>query len=198
MNKWCGNGGTRDNTRHMSESSRSGFSPLARGGCPLESRASYREPSCSALQYNPFFLNKGRKQGQARMVQPSAELFDRMQCSAGKPRQSVSQGPLSTQYSTAPGFQISIYMQLFLFYVNQANAMFMVWCFIWSFGRLELCLWKLMVNSLKWSNCNVYSRKSACSLCNWSEERTISSRPVLGVKVVIGRKFLFSVCNFYD
>lgn len=90
VNKRCGYGGTRDNTRHMSESSRSGVSLLARGGCPLESRVSYREPSCSALHYNTSFLSKGRKQGQARVVQPSAELFDRMQRSAGKPRQSVS------------------------------------------------------------------------------------------------------------
>ncbi len=114
-----------------------------RGGCPPQEDGHPVETHHALLFSTPLhFLNKGRKQGQARVVQPSAELFDRMQCSAGKPRQSVSRRSLSDQYSTVPDFQISICgtRSLFLIFAFRSfifmSLMQYLWCsfhlMIWS------------------------------------------------------------------
>lgn len=111
-------------------------------GCPPQEHGRPVETHHALLFSTPLhFLNKGRKQGRARIVQPSAELFDRMQCSAGKPRQSVSRGPLSAQYSTVPDFQISICGARTLFSVFAfCSFIFMrlmqyLWC------RFQLMIW---------------------------------------------------------
>ncbi len=105
-----------------------------RGGCPPQEDGRPIETHHALLFSTPLhFLNKGRKQGRARIVQPSAELFDRMQCSAGKPRQSVSRGPLSAQYNSAR-FS-NLYMRdapsildfrFSFFYFHESNAIFMM------------------------------------------------------------------------
>lgn len=106
-----------------------------RGRCPPQEDGRPIETHHALLFSTPLhFLNKGRKQGRARIVQPSAKLFDRMQCSAGNPRQSVSRGPLSAQYSTVPDFQISIWIAVYSFIFMK--LMQYLWCsfhlMIWS------------------------------------------------------------------
>lgn len=180
VNKRCGNGGTCDNTHHMSESSRSGVSLLARGGCPLESR--YPIENHHALLFTTTLLSSVRAESKDKQGWFSQAPRYLTECSA----QQESQGNLFLRDLCQPNIaqrQVlkSLYMCGFSWFVFAFLVLMPIRRMLqyiyeftyefknYSFGPLELCLCKRM-------NCKVLQlkclqQKSVCSLCNWDKER---------------------------